>query len=88
MAHPVAGGGVGPNGGKDVAHVAKLALLGLGTLATGAFGLVSLAAGYKVSRSAEQQLQGRRCCHALAIKWRDEDSYSWQRQHPTVTAAG
>jgi hypothetical protein len=44
MAHP------GPARPKETAQLAKLALLGVGTLATGAFGVLSLAAGYKVHR--------------------------------------
>jgi len=47
----------GPGGGRDprdFSTSARLALLGLGTLATGAIGLVSLAAGYKVKKSTAQ----------------------------------
>lgn len=38
-----------------MANAAKLALLGLGTLATGAFGMIGLAAGYKVSQMQQRK---------------------------------
>jgi len=46
MAHP------GPGGRPaDASRLAKLALLGVGTLATGALGALAVAAGYKVKKS-------------------------------------
>lgn len=44
MAHPGAGAG----GGNNFSQTARLAWLGLGTIATGALGVIGLAAGYQV----------------------------------------